>query len=237
MEDEKTLFRRIYCTSDTWLLKRQKHIQGTDAAKIMGVSPWGSKVDVYDEKVGIKAAKDLSDKPYIIYGKAMEPIIREQVMLDLPYFELFYDEFGILESKERPWQGCTLDGELTIKTKENPWILKEGERGVLEIKTGSFRNEADLEKWEEGRIPSYYYCQVLHQLAVTGYSFAIVAARLKRDGYRDDDYGFPEIRNYYRIIDSRSPGVISDIDMLNNAEASLWRCIEKKKRPSLTLSI
>ena len=96
-----THFRRIQLNDKTWLPERLKHIQATDCAKILNCSPWGGPQNVYDEKTGAAPQKDISGKPYVIYGKKMEPLIRQQVMLDLPYFDLFYDEFGILENIER----------------------------------------------------------------------------------------------------------------------------------------
>ena len=233
----KEMFRRVPCNTEAvWLMERLKRLQASDAAVILGCSPWSNPAQLFDIKTGRVKAKDLSDKPYIQYGKAMEPVIREAVMLDLPYFLLEYDARGILESVERPWQGCTLDGELTVDKADNPWGFPTGTEGVLEIKTGSFRRESDLEEWERG-IPNHYYCQVIHQLAVTGYEFAIVAGRLKREAYKDEDLGFPEVRNYYRIVDTRSPGVKEDIKALNEAEAEFWNRLKENRRPAVTLAM
>ena len=229
-----TPFRRIECDSTSWHPTRQAHVQGTDCPRILNVSPWGGPHNVYDEKTGAAPQKDISDKPYVIYGKAMEPVIRSQVMLDLPYFDLYYNEFCVLESLSRPWQGCTLDGELTVNTEDNPWDLKVGDKGVLEIKTGSFRRESDLDGWKDG-IPQHYYCQVIHQLAVTQYAFAIVAARVKRDAYRDEDAGFPEIRWFYRIVDMRNPQTVEDIRYVNAEEQKFWKCVVEKRRPAIVL--
>ena len=228
-----THFRRIQLNDKTWLPERLKHIQATDCAKILNCSPWGGPQNVYDEKTGAAPQKDISGKPYVIYGKKMEPLIRQQVMLDLPYFDLFYDEFGILENIERPWQGCTLDGELTI-SKSNPWDFDLGETGILEIKTGSFRKESDLDEWKQG-IPQHYYCQNIHQLATTQYGFVIDAARLIREGFKDEDQGFPDIRWFYRIVDTRNPQVIEDIRYVNAEELKFWKCVVEKRRPAIVL--
>lgn len=233
--ERREAFKRIECSGrEDWLEKRMSHLQASEASLILNQSPWGDRCTLYDEKVsGIH--KDISDKPYVIYGKNMEAPIRTAFLLDNPYFSCHYDEFGILVSNARPWQGCTLDGELTVTGDNNPWDLPVGARGVLEIKTGSFRVFRDLAEWEEG-IPQHYYCQVIHQLSVTGYDFAIVVGRLKRDPYRSDDYGFPEIRTYHRFIDARRINVKEDIKALNAEELKFWQSLEKKKRPAKVLS-
>lgn len=235
--EDKEDFTRIECDGrESWLEARKNLRQASDAAVILGCSPWKTPARLYDEIMGSVKVEDIGDKPYVIYGKNMEPLIRAQMMLDLPYFELFYSEFGILVSKARPWQGCTLDGELTVVTHDNPWGFRKGVKGVLECKTGSFRRESDLDEWKEG-IPQHYYCQVIHQLSVTQYDFVIVVARVKRDGFKEEDQGFPEVRWFYRIVDRRNPQVIADINALNEEEASFNMRLEQKRRPPVTLSL
>ena len=43
-----------------WLLERKKGIGGSDAAKILGLSPWGTALDVWADKVG-ESAIQLAD--------------------------------------------------------------------------------------------------------------------------------------------------------------------------------
>lgn len=235
--DTEEAFTRIECSDrESWLEARKPLRQASDSAVILGCSPWKTPARLYDEIKGTVKVQDISDKPYIQYGKSMEPLIRNQMMLDIPYFSLFYSEFGILVSKARPWQGCTLDGELTVVDEDNPWGFGKGTKGVLEIKTGSFRRESDLDEWKDG-IPQHYYCQVIHQLSVTQYAFVIVVARVKRDGFKDDDQGFPEIRTFYRIVDTRNPQVKEDIVALNEKEAQFNRRLEENRRPPVTLSL
>ena len=234
---DREAFTRLECSDrESWLEARKPLRQASDAAVILRCSPWKTPSRLYDEIMGTVKVQDIGDKPYVVYGKNMEPLIRQQMMLDLPYFSLFYSEFGILVSKARPWQGCTLDGELTVIIDDNPWGFRNGSKGILECKTGSFRRESDLDEWKEG-IPQHYYCQVIHQLSVTQYDFVIVAARVKRDGYREEDQGFPEIRTFYRIVDRRNPQVMNDIDELNREEALFNKRLEEKRRPPVTLSL
>ncbi len=217
---------------DTWITQRKSLIQASDAAAILGMSPWQTDAQVWDAKFK-GMTEDLSSKPYIIYGKRMEPIIRESFLLDNPYFSCEYHEFDILVSDIRPWQGCTLDGELTVENPANPWSLCFGDRGILECKTGSFRGFKDLQNWDE--IPLHYYCQILHQLAVTEWDFVILTARLKRDAFREEDKGFPQIENRSFIVKRKD--CLEDIDLLNRAEETFFESLKSGKRPTAKFSI
>ena len=219
---------------DTWLETRKQFLQASDAPSICNESPWKDITTLWDEKMGLVKAKDISGKPHVIYGKKMEPLIREQFLLDNPYFECDYHEYDILVSTVRPWQGCTLDGELTV-TRPNPWCLPIGTRGVLECKTGTYRSYDDYREW--CLFPMNYYVQVCHQLSVTGWSFAISASRIKRDPFKDDDNGFPEVHTLYHIFLRTEEGVASDISEIEEKEAAFEQSLIEGKRPALVLSL
>ena len=234
-------FRRISIDNHgDWLIERNALLQASDAAAVMGISPWKSMAELYDEKTGRIPAKDISDKPYVRYGVDMEPIARSAFMLDCPYFTIEYHQYDILESLEFPWMGATLDGELTVVSPMNPWGLPAGAKGVYEGKTGGWTRESDLAEWDGTRsyVPPHYFAQGIHQLNVTGWDFVIFHARLKRDPYRDSDMGFPEIRTFYRILDCRSYEVENAKRVLKEAEQSFWDgYVRKGKRPSRRIAI
>ncbi len=227
MPDKESYYRIKCADEEEWLEERTKHLQASEAASILGVSPWKTKTELWDEKAGLKKAKDISDKPYVIYGKRMEEHIRESFLLDCPYFECDYHAFDILVNNERPWQACTLDGELRV-IAPNPWNLPIGSKGVLECKTGQWKSYKDLESWSD--FPDHYYAQQCHQLAVTEWSFNISASRIKRDAFRERDKGFPEIRTIYHIV--KVQDVLDDIVMLNKEEIAFWQSLEDGVRPS-----
>ena len=236
----EAFIRLSFDSKEEWLKERNLHLQASDAASIDGSSPWKSAAELYDEKMGIFPAEDISGKPYVQYGIKMEPVAREAFMLDVPYFSLEYHQYDILVSRERPFMGATLDGELTVTAPFNPWELPVGSKGVYEGKTGGCTKQAHLYSWDgtETYIPPHYYVQGLHQLSVTGWDFVIFAARLKRDSFRDEDQGFPEIRTFYRIIDRRSRAVQEDIRLLEEEEETFWeRYILAHKRPPRRIAI
>ena len=51
-----------------WLEARKSCVGGSDAAAIIGLSPYKSNVDLWEEKVGLRKPEDISDKPYVRYG-------------------------------------------------------------------------------------------------------------------------------------------------------------------------
>ncbi len=228
-------YTRIPISShDEWLETRKKYLQASDAPSICNVSKWKDRTTLWDEKKGLVKPKDISQKPHVIYGKKMEPFIREQFLLDNPYFECDYHEFDILVSTARPWQGCTLDGELTV-TSTNPWNLAVGTRGVLECKTGTYRSYEEYQDWD--LFPMHYYVQVCHQLSVTGWKFAISASRIKRDPFTERDNGFPEIHTLYHMFLRSDPQVKQDISIIEEREAAFEKSLIENERPALLLSL
>ena len=45
-------------TEEEWLQMRTEGIGGSDAAKVLGISPWGTKYDLWHDKVGINPLND-----------------------------------------------------------------------------------------------------------------------------------------------------------------------------------
>ncbi len=229
----KEAFYRVNCNNEEeWLKERAKHLQASDAAAILDLSPWTNASELYDQKSGLVSPKDISSKPYVIYGKRMEEHIREAALLDLPYFECEYHQYDILVNRKRPWQACTLDGELTV-VADNPWNIPIGTKGVLECKTGQWKGYKDLQNWIE--FPLHYHIQQVHQLAVTEWGFNLSASRVVRAPYRDDDNGFPEIKTLYHIIKMQQ--VLDDIVTINKAEKDFWKNLQNGIRPRYRLGI
>lgn len=109
-----------------WLKGRMNGIGGSDASAVVGMNPYKSNIDLFEEKIGRVIPKDISDKPCVIYGKKAEEYIRELFKLDYPEYQVEHHEFRILQSKDHPFMQASLDGELTDR---------EGRKGILEIKT------------------------------------------------------------------------------------------------------
>ena len=207
-------------TREQWLEERKKGIGGSDAATIMGLNPYKTNVDLWEEKTGRKESVDISDKSYVQYGTKAEDYLRELFKLDFPQYEVTHQENTIIKHPRYSFLFATLDGQIVDK--------ETGELGILEIKTTNILQSMQKEKWKE-KIPDNYYCQVLHYLNVTGYSFAVLKAQLKYD------YG-GEIRletKHYTIL---RKDVEEDIKLLREKEIEFWQnYVEKDVQPPLVL--
>lgn len=207
-------------TREEWLKERKKGIGGSDAATILGLNPYKDNIKLWEEKTGRRQAEDISEKEYVKYGTNAEDLLRELFKLDYPKYEVRHDENTIIKHPKYPFLFASLDGTLIDK--------ETGEMGILEIKTTNILQSMQKEKWKE-KIPDNYYCQVLHYLNVTGYSFVILKAQLKYDF----DGEIKLDTRHYKILKEE---VADDMKMLEKKEIEFWtKYVETGIRPPLTL--
>lgn len=163
-----------------WHEQRAKGIGGSDVSVIMGVNTWRSIGDLWREKTGRKQPEDLSHKPAIMLGNAMEPVLRNEYAYRHPDIKVTEPDY-MLQDVEHPWRQASLDGVLAYP---------DGHHEVLEIKTaGSYAARS----WEYGSVPLGYALQVMHYMAVSGYERAQLIALIgnskiiERTVERDDE--------------------------------------------------
>ena len=142
-----------------WLQVRQSGIGGSDAAPALGLSPWKSPLELWEEKAMGKT-QPRQENESMIWGKLLEPIIREEYSrrTGLKVSPLR----SMLQAPQMPWMLANVDA-----------IIEDPQKGtgVLEIKTtGAFR----AGEWSEDRCPDMYALQVAHYLAVTGLDYAVL---------------------------------------------------------------
>lgn len=219
---------QIFKDRTAWLEARRSYIGGSDAAALVGENPYKSNVDLYREKIGQAVPKDISDEPHVQYGIKAEPHLRETVELDFPYYKVEYVDNNLWTNDRYPFAHASLDGWLTD--------LRDGRRGVLEIKTTQFLRSTDRLKWRGG-IPDHYYCQVLWYLGVTEFDFAILKAQIKTiyGDASDESQTVLETRHYR--IDRRDPGVEQGIQNLLSAGERFATNIRLRKEPNRIFSI
>lgn len=159
---------------EEWLAARQiQGIGASEAAAIVGLSPWMSKNELWYIKTGKKIAKDLSGNAAVEQGIRMEGAIRTVFAARHPEFQVEHHAYDILYQTERPWLFATLDGEITESFADS-----SVKKYPLEIKTSTPRGKADWDKWSDGKIPDNYYIQILHQMLATGWDGAYLTAFL-----------------------------------------------------------
>jgi len=225
------MIRRHFDNRQNWLdaknaIGKNMLTTASEASIRLGINPWKTIDYLYNVKTGLVPPEDISGKACVQFGIDAEAPIRELVKLDFPQFRIDWHPYDILVMDSYPFIGATLDGEITASNNE---------LGVLEAKTGSFRGPKDLVPWDDGHIPMHYFAQVVHQLMVTGYSFALVAARLKRDPYRETDNGLPEVVWRYAMIRATDQGVRESIPIVLKSCISLHSCVLSGTRPNLSV--
>lgn len=203
---------------EEWLKMRHKGIGGSDAGTVLGINKYKTNVQLWEEKTGKVTPKDISDKPAVIFGKQAEAPIRELFKQDFPQYIVDYHEFYMYVNDEHPFIFATLDGEITDD---------KGRRGILEIKTTTIQNKNQWDEWED-KIPDSYYAQLLHQLAATGWDFAILKAYIRY--YRDN-----ELRVAIRHFRVERDEEKNDMDYLIEKEQAFWKCVETNTKPALIL--
>lgn len=203
---------------EEWLAKRTSYIGGSDASCIIGMNPYKTNVQLWEQKTGIAEAENIDDNPFVVYGRDAEAYLRELFKLDYPQYKVDYVENNIWLNDKYPFGHASLDG----------WLYDEtGRLGVLEIKTTNILQSMQKEKWNH-RIPDNYYIQVLHYLIITEAEFAVLKAQLKYD-YDGDIY----LTTKHYFIEREE--VKNDIEYLINAEKEFYEYITSNRRPPLVL--
>ncbi len=172
---------------EDWLDLRKRGLGGSDAATVVGLNQWSSKLYLYADKKGLIPERE--DNEMMRQGRDLEDYVAKR----------WEEETGkkvrrnnhILYNEQYPWAFANIDREVV------------GEKSLLECKTTSVYNKTDF---EGGEIPPYYFCQVQHYLAVTGYKIAYLAVLVLNKGF----YCFTIERNQ------------GEIDALMEAEKDFW---------------
>ena len=208
-----------------WLQARLAGIGGSEAAAIIGKSPWCSNVELWRRKTGRSKAPDISNNESVQYGHDAEGLIRGLFALDYAkqYKTEYFGAYDMVFHPEHHFIFATLDGRLTE--------IETGRKGILEIKTTSIVRSMQKEKWwHDGKpcIPDQYYIQVLHQLLATGFDFAVLHAQLKYE-YGDD------IRSERRTYTIERTDHQESIDYLMEEEIKFWGYVERDEMPPMIL--
>lgn len=216
----KTVRRKIYATKEEWLKERKSTIGGSDAGVILGVCPWKTNEQLWEEKVGIKEPDDISDNPLVMYGTFAEEHLRALFSMDYPQYQTSYEPNAIWINDDYPFAHASLDG----------WLWdKDGNMGILEIKTATISSKAQKMKWEGNHIPDNYFAQILHYLLVTEAKFAILKAQLKYEVDGEEPFLYTK---HYRI---EREEVEEDIKYLAEKEREFDEKVRTKTRPNTIL--
>lgn len=204
---------------DRWLEARTHTIGGSDASSIVGLNPYKSNIQLYEEKVGKAIPTDISEVAYVKYGNDAEPFLRELFALDYPQYRVGWKPNTIMYNRNHPFAHYSADGFLFDNNTMR--------FGLLEIKTTNILQSIQKESWKD-RIPDNYYIQCLHGMMVCNAEFVILKAQLKSE-FEGEVYLQTK---HYRI---ERADVLEDIEYLKEKETEFWQNIQEHKRPSLIL--
>lgn len=129
--------------TEAWKNYRNNRVGSSDAAAILGISPWQTSWGLYMQKLGLIPDKKIT--PNMQYGIDNEEYARNS----------FCDKSGIkvyptvVNSKKYHWMIASLDG-----------VSKDG-KTAIEIK---WPNNEVYQMAVNGQVPKYYYCQIQHQI-------------------------------------------------------------------------
>ena len=162
---------------ETWLQYRRNGIGGSDAAAVIGLSPYKTARDVYFEKLG-REPEDNNTSGWVAMevGKRLEDLVAA----------IFAKKTGF-----RIWQE-----KVMYRHPLFPFMLadvdyffetSDGTVGILECKTANIHTK---EKWENDAVPYHYEVQCRHYMAVKNLDIAYCACLF---GNSENDFVFRRI--------------------------------------------
>lgn len=157
---------------------RSTFIGSSDAAAILGVSPWKSELALYQEKIGEFHEEITPEKQKIFNrGKKFEPLILEMLLEEL--IDRGHDVEEITRNER------LRDPELHFLASESDMVLRiDGEIISAEAKSvNGFASKLWGEP-ETDDFPIYYQCQTMHDLMVKRRNKCVVAALIGTDDLR-----------------------------------------------------
>lgn len=198
--------------SEQWHAWRRAHVCGTDAAYILGVNRYKNPVQLWEEKVGIKAPSDYTNER-MERGTRLEPIAREWACKEIG----IEFEPSVIESDEFSFMGGSLDG-ISLDCKY-----------LLEIKCNGKENH---EKALRGELPELHVPQVQHLLATSGLDMLFYVSYDGERGqivnvYRDQDYinnMIDKEKEFFRCMQQHVPPSFH-LDDYVHIEDPRWRSL------------
>ena len=140
-------------TREEWLDYRKKGIGGSDVAAIMGISPFATIRDLYNNKVGILPAIPEEEESNWVakeVGHRLEDLVAEIFVR-----KTGLKVFPVRKMFRHPLYPFMLaDVDFFI-------LFPDGTYGILECKTCNYNAS---KKWDDDAIPDNYVLQVKHYL-------------------------------------------------------------------------
>lgn len=190
-------------------------VGGSTVAGILGVSPWITPLEVWEEKRG-----NLPDNPEEvnaeakIAGHVWEDFVAQMV----PHMEGYEDaviinDTGFYQHPYYPFAVANLDRR----------IIHNGVEGILEIKTTNWRNFEKIKAWKDGIVPVYYEYQCRWYMAIMNLPYTDIICAW---GFTTNDMAIihierdlviekmllKEVSSFIESIENNEPPSMEDVD-------------------------
>ena len=155
-QEPKVLVSTENLNEQEWLAYRRQGIGGSDVAAILGISPFRTARDLYDDKLNIASAvDDTGNWVALEMGHLLEPLVA-QIFTKKTGLEVFQIK-KMFQHPQYPFMLADVDYFVR---------LPNGEIALLEIKTTNYN--AKDHWWKDGEecVPVYYETQGRHYMAV-----------------------------------------------------------------------
>lgn len=204
-----------------WLEMRKNKVGASDAPIIMGVSPWTTAYQLWEEKLDLVPSKQ--ETLPMKKGHKLEELAR----LELEKMTGFFFLPEVRLHSTLPWMMASLD-----------CIDPEGHH-IAEIKCPGIEDHSIA---LDGKIPDKYFPQLQHQLEVCqlekGYYFSFYEAKgVIVEVYRDDTYIKKMIekeKRFWECLQEFSPPEMTERDYIQQTDplwkdyASEWRMLNEQ---------
>ena len=182
-------------SEEDWLGYRRQGIGGSDVAAIMGVSPFATLRDLYNDKCGNPDVIQTEDNWVAKeVGHRLEDLVAK-----IFAYKTGYKVFAVRKLFRHPFHSF-MQANVDFFVE-----LPDGSIAILECKTTNYNSK---EKWNDGAVPVNYEWQCRHYMAVMNLSCAYIACL----------YGNNENEFVYRRIDRDE---VIEADMIE-MEAHFW---------------
>jgi putative phage-type endonuclease len=215
-------------TPDVSTQDRRHFLGGSDAGAILGLSPWRTPLDVYNEKTAAERPADDPKKAKIFRrGKILEPYV----------LDMLRDEKGI---KVRAANARFIDPEFDFLACEVDAVTDDDED--IEIKTVHPFAAGEWGDENTDEIPDHYSAQAIHGLMVTRKRSRMVAALIGADDLRvfrverDEETivgGRQRLLFFWQCVQERTPPPpirLSDLSKLYGVDAGQVLAVDNELR-------
>ena len=141
--------------NEEWLSYRRRGIGGSDAAAILGISPWRTARDLYYDKLNVVKADMDENWVALEMGHLLEDLVA-QIFAKKTGLHIFQRKI-MFQHPLYPWMLADLDYLVE---------LPDGSNAILEIKTTNYNARENW--WYNGEeiVPVYYESQGRHYMSV-----------------------------------------------------------------------